>query len=132
MFFPVNASVKYYTCICGKEECKEISKQFRRIGDVRGYYKLIPNLTKTTRKQNQAKFSSAWRRRMCHHMKLPIDTLNEMSYNNSDENVAVSDRTRTQNQPFKKDAYIAVWHFPLSSRTTKDICTYRAWHQKPY
>jgi len=54
-------------CMCGLEECTQISTGFQEINDLRGDMKVLPNLKKNSRKGSKAKFNKFyWKRLTCH------------------------------------------------------------------
>ena len=101
------------TCVCGKgEECKAISKEFQDLQDIRGGFMKAPNPIKDTRKGFQKKTSEAWVRRMCAHLKIKQKEYEDtMCYNKVLDESRRNTRAANKVQK-KKDAYIALWHFP--------------------
>ena len=55
-------------CICGLEECAQISTGFQEINDLRGDMKVLPNSKNNSRKGSKAKFNKFYWKRLltCH------------------------------------------------------------------
>jgi hypothetical protein len=101
------------TCLCGKGgECKAISKAFRDLEDVRGGYAMAPSPVQDSRSRLLKEQLEAWIGRICVHWKIKkTDYEESLCYNKLLPQDLRATRSATKVQK-KKDAYIALWHFP--------------------
>lgn len=122
MYLP--KTVKVYdcqNCVCGNNDCNEITKKFQELEDYRGQFCTVPNPNQDSRQNTRGVNLQKWLSRFCFHFKLSEESFRTSTNSNSTEeeaqNVIHEEETQEESKEDnsksarKKDAYFAAWHF---------------------
>ena len=106
-YFPLPEARNYRTntkCSCGHSYCKSITKAFRKINDVRGHLKVVPNSRASATKSKTSENDLRYKARAAAHFPSLHDTL-------VDQSNTIPIRETHNSRPKKIEAYFAQWHF---------------------
>jgi len=92
------------TCICGLDECKSITTQFRAIQDARGQLQTLPNLLVNSRKTKANECIAFYGKRIRVHRPLVTNALDTQI---KEKTV----RATRESQDKRQEVYVATWHF---------------------